>query len=103
MSQGSPRRFGVRSPFSRSEWLRLAAMYGFIAALHVAGWGFFLTYGGRLGPVYAGAGTLAYSFGLRHAFDADHISAIDDTTRFLIQRGKQPIGTGFFFSLRHSS
>jgi high-affinity nickel-transport protein len=78
-------------------------MYGFIAALHVAGWGFFLAYGGRLGPVYAGAGTLAYSFGLRHAFDADHISAIDDTTRFLIQRGKQPIGTGFFFSLGHSS
>jgi high-affinity nickel-transport protein len=78
-------------------------MYGLIAALHVAGWGFFLAYGHRLGPVYAGAGTLAYSFGLRHAFDADHISAIDDTTRFLMQRGKQPLASGFFFSLGHSS
>jgi high-affinity nickel-transport protein len=78
-------------------------MYGLIAALHVAGWGLFLTYGHRLGPVYAGAGTLAYSFGLRHAFDADHISAIDDTTRYLMQRGKQPLASGFFFSLGHSS
>jgi nickel/cobalt transporter (NiCoT) family protein len=78
-------------------------MYGFIVAVHVAGWGFFLYYGHRLGPVYAGAGTLAYSFGLRHAFDADHISAIDDTTRYLMQRGKQPLASGFFFSLGHSS
>jgi high-affinity nickel-transport protein len=92
-----------RLPFSRAEWWRLAAMYGVITAFHVLGWGFFLHYGHRLGPVYAGAGTLAYSFGLRHAFDADHISAIDDTTRFLMQRGQQPLATGFFFSLGHSS
>jgi nickel/cobalt transporter (NiCoT) family protein len=94
---------GGRLPFSGSEWWRLAAMSGFIVAAHVAGWGFFLYYGHRLGPVYAGAGTLAYSFGLRHAFDADHISAIDDTTRYLMQRGKQPLASGFFFSLGHSS
>jgi high-affinity nickel-transport protein len=92
-----------RLPFSRAEWWRLSAMYGIIAALHVIGWGFFLAYGNRLGPAYAGAGTLAYSFGLRHAFDADHISAIDDTTRYLMQRGKQPLASGFFFSLGHSS
>ncbi len=92
-----------RMPFSRPEWWRLSAMYGVIALFHVLGWGFFLHYGGRLGPVYAGAGTLAYSFGLRHAFDADHISAIDDTTRFLMQRGQQPLASGFFFSLGHSS
>ena len=49
--------------------------------------------------MYAGAGALAYTLGLRHAFDADHISAIDDTTRFLMQRGKRPLGVGFFFSL----
>jgi high-affinity nickel-transport protein len=89
--------------FSRSEVERLAGFYAVIAAFHVAGWGLFLYYGHRGGPVYAGAGALAYSFGLRHAFDADHISAVDDSTRFLMQRGKDPLGTGFFFSLGHSS
>jgi high-affinity nickel-transport protein len=92
-----------RSPFTGSEWSRLAAFYLAIAAFHAAGWGLFLYYGDRLGPAYAGAGALAYSFGLRHAFDADHISAVDDTTRFLMQRGERPLGVGFFFSLGHSS
>ena len=45
----------------------------------------------------------AYTFGLRHAFDADHISAIDNVTRKLMQEKKQPIGVGFFFSLGHST
>lgn len=53
-------------------------------------------------PATAGLGALAYSLGLRHAFDADHISAIDDTARFLIQKGKRPFGVGFF-SLGHST
>ena len=48
-------------------------------------------------------GLLAYGFGLRHAVDADHISAIDNTTRKLMQEGKRPIGVGFFFSLGHST
>jgi len=48
-------------------------------------------------------GLLAYGFGLRHAVDADHISAIDNTTRKLMQEGKKPIGVGFFFSLGHST
>ena len=51
----------------------------------------------------AATGWLAYGFGLRHAVDADHISAIDNTTRKLIQEGKRPVGVGFFFSLGHST
>jgi high-affinity nickel-transport protein len=89
--------------FAPAEWRRLGAFYGVIAALHIAGWGLFLHYGSTAGPVYAGAGALAYGFGLRHAFDADHVSAVDDSTRFLMQRGKTPLGTGFFFSLGHST
>ncbi|MDQ1723737.1 MAG: nickel/cobalt transporter (NiCoT) family protein, partial [Frankiaceae bacterium] len=53
--------------------------------------------------VYAGAGTLAYTLGLRHAFDADHIAAVDDTTRYLLQKGKRPLAVGLFFSLGHST
>jgi len=54
-------------------------------------------------PIMLGLGGLAYTFGLRHAFDADHISAIDNTTRKLLQEGKKPLGVGFFFSLGHST
>jgi high-affinity nickel-transport protein len=89
--------------FSRTETARLGGFFGFVALLHILGWGFFLYYSHDFGSVYAGAGALAYSFGLRHAFDADHISAIDDTTRFLLQKGKHPLGVGFFFSLGHST
>lgn len=95
----SPRKWG----FSRSEIARLGGFFGFISLLHVLGWGFFLYYAHDFGRVYAGAGALAYTFGLRHAFDADHISAVDDTTRFLMQKGKRPLGVGFFFSLGHST
>lgn len=93
----------ARIPFDQSERRRLTGFFGSIALLHVLGWGLFAHYGTRYGAAYAGAGSLAYVFGLRHAFDADHISAIDDTTRYLMQRGKRPLGTGFFFSLGHSS
>ena len=54
-------------------------------------------------PMLLGTAALAYSFGLRHAFDADHIAAIDNTTRKLMQEGKRPISVGFFFSLGHST
>ena len=90
-------------PFNRNQCYALSGMYGFIALLHAMGWGFFLYYQHKFGATYATAGGLAYSFGLRHAFDADHISAIDDTTRYLMQRGKKPVGVGFFFSLGHST
>jgi len=89
--------------FTRPEKFRLGGLFGSVAFLHVLGWGLFLTYHNQFGPVYAGAGALAYTLGLRHAFDADHISAIDDTTRFLLQKGKRPLGVGFFFSLGHST
>jgi high-affinity nickel-transport protein len=87
---------------SRREWLRLSGFACAVAALHVAGWGLFLYYS-RTQPALAGLGTLAYSFGLRHAFDADHIAAIDNTTRRFLQQGKRPLGVGFFFSLGHST
>ena len=54
-------------------------------------------------PILLGTATLAYTFGLRHAFDADHIAAIDNVTRKLMQDGKRPVAVGFFFSLGHSS
>jgi high-affinity nickel-transport protein len=50
-----------------------------------------------------GLGLAAYLFGVRHAFDADHISAIDDTVRYMLQQRKRPLGIGFFFSLGHAS
>jgi high-affinity nickel-transport protein len=87
---------------SRGEWARLSGFAGGVAFLHVAGWGLFLYYS-RSNPALAGLGTLAYTFGLRHAFDADHIAAIDNTTRKLLQQGKRPLGVGFFFSLGHST
>ncbi|MCW2963938.1 MAG: high-affinity nickel-transporter [Actinomycetia bacterium] len=87
---------------SRREWLRLSGFAGAVGALHVAGWGLFLYYS-RSQPALAGLGTLAYSFGLRHAFDADHIAAIDNTTRRFLQQGRRPLGVGFFFSLGHST
>src|SRR5712672_1278725 len=54
-------------------------------------------------PVLFGTSLLAYGFGLRHAVDADHIAAIDNVTRKLMQEGKRPIGVGFFFALGHST
>src|SRR5437870_10832089 len=87
---------------SRTEWLRLSGFGGAVLLLHVLGWGLFLYYS-RHHVALAGLGTLAYTFGLRHAFDADHIAAIDNTTRKLLQQGKRPLGVGFFFSLGHAS
>src|SRR5436853_4218243 len=87
---------------TRAEWRRLAGFGGGILLLHVLGWGFFLYYS-RHNPALAGLGTLAYTFGLRHAFDADHIAAIDNTTRKFLAEGKRSLGVGFFFSLGHST
>jgi nickel/cobalt transporter (NiCoT) family protein len=82
---------------------RLTSLFGSVALLHVLGWGIMLLLVAPRYPVMLGLGGLAYAFGLRHAFDADHISAIDNTTRKLLQEGKKPLGVGFFFSLGHSS
>jgi high-affinity nickel-transport protein len=84
-------------------------MFGFIALLHIAGFALLFAAVGHHYHVDAkttfgiGTGTLAYTLGLRHAFDADHIAAIDNTTRKLMAEGKRPMGVGFFFSLGHSS
>ena len=93
---------GTALRFTGDEWLRLAGFYGFIVALHVAGWGLYLYYSPAY-PALVGLGFVAYMFGLRHAFDADHIAAVDDTVRFMLQKGKRPLGIGFFFSLGHST
>ncbi len=87
---------------SRDEWLRLSGFGAAVLALHVVGWGLFLYYSGHYRPL-VGLGLTAYLFGLRHAFDADHIAAIDNTTRKLLAEGKRPVGVGFFFSLGHST
>jgi len=87
---------------TRTEWLRLSGFGGAVCFLHLAGWGLFLYYA-RRNPALAGLGSLAYTFGLRHAFDADHIAAIDNTTRKFLQDGKRSLGVGFFFSLGHST
>src|SRR6478735_11140160 len=87
---------------SRDERLRLAGFGAAIAVLHLVGWGLFLYYSSQYRPL-VGLGLTAYLFGLRHAFDADHIAAIDNTTRKLLQQGRRPMGVGFFFSLGHST
>ena len=85
-----------------SERQRLAGFFGGVGLLHVAGWGLLLAYAAGH-PGFFWLGGIAYTLGLRHAFDADHISAIDNTTRKLLQSGKRPMGVGFFFSLGHST
>jgi high-affinity nickel-transport protein len=90
------------SALTPGEWLSLSGFASAVAALHLVGWGLFLYYS-RGNPALAGLGTLAYAFGLRHAFDADHIAAIDNTTRKFLQDGKRSLGVGFFFSLGHST
>jgi high-affinity nickel-transport protein len=100
-AQGRPRR-GWTQSLSRREWLRLGGFASGVAFLHLLGFGLFLYYA-RDNPALAGLASLAYTFGLRHAFDADHIAAIDNTTRKLLQDGKRSMGVGFFFSLGHST
>ena len=102
MSVSSPE---LARHWTRAERVRLTGILGVIAAMHVAGWSMYLYYAHNLvgASSFAGAGTLAYALGVRHAFDADHIAAIDDTTRLMMQRGKRPVGVGFFFSLGHST
>ena len=102
-------RTPLRQRLTRDEWRRLYAMFGFIAFLHLAGAALmFAATGGHYelsdGSFFGwGTAVLAYTLGMRHAFDADHISAIDNTTRKLMSEGKRPLAVGFFFSLGHSS
>jgi high-affinity nickel-transport protein len=81
---------------------RIVGMYVFLAAINIGLWALaVVTF--RHYPVLLGTCFLAFSFGLRHAVDADHIAAIDNVTRKLMQQHRRPIGVGFFFSLGHST
>jgi high-affinity nickel-transport protein len=93
-----------------TRWRTIAIMAGVVLGLHLVG--FFLLVAlviphhyrlGSAGVFVLGTGLTAYALGLRHAFDADHISAIDNTTRKLMSEGRRPVSVGFFFSLGHSS
>jgi nickel/cobalt transporter (NiCoT) family protein len=91
-------------------WLSLGGMAGFILALHVIGWGLLIVViapahyqVGASGVFGVGLGVTAYTLGMRHAFDADHIAAIDNTTRKLMAGERRPLSIGFWFSLGHSS
>jgi high-affinity nickel-transport protein len=95
---------------SPSEWRRAGGLAAAVVALHVIGFGMLLLLVvprhfslGHAGVFGLGLGMTAYTLGLRHAFDADHIAAIDNTTRKLMSDGKRPMGVGFFFSLGHST
>jgi high-affinity nickel-transport protein len=100
----------LRGGLSSSEWGTVAGMAAVVVGLHVVG--FFLLFAvvvphrfdlGTSGFFGVGIGITAYTLGLRHAFDADHIGAIDNTTRKLMTDGQRPLSVGFFFSLGHSS
>src|SRR6202046_5261819 len=99
----------IRNGLTPSEWARTGGMAGTVIGLNVLGWGLLAAATGghyhinKTEVFGAGTGILAYTLGLRHAFDADHIAAIDNTTRKLVNEGKRPLSVGFFFSLGHSS
>src|SRR5436190_15345214 len=112
-----------RASLNTGDRASIGGMYGFIVLLHLIGFGVLLAFvvprGYNLGAtgIYGvGVGVLAYTFGLRHAFDADHIAAVDNTTRKLMadnearraagvrpEDARKPLSVGFWFSLGHST
>src|SRR5262245_62319747 len=113
-----------RRSLNRRDWTSLAGMYGFIVFLHLVGFGVLFglvipqhyQLGGDHPEFTIGVGILAYTLGLRHAFDADHIAAVDNTTRKLMadnadkiangasrEQIQRPLSVGFWFSLGHST
>jgi high-affinity nickel-transport protein len=99
----------IRSALTRREWAGVAGMATVVVGLHVFGWFTLLAlvvphhYSLGTQVFGVGIGVTAYTLGLRHAFDADHIAAIDNTTRKLMADGQRPLSVGFFFSLGHST
>jgi high-affinity nickel-transport protein len=99
-----------RAPLTRGEWSAIVMMTVVVIGLTVVGWGMLLA---LVSPHHyqidantafgVGLGVTAYTLGMRHAFDADHIAAIDNTTRKLMADGKRPVTVGFWFSLGHST
>ena len=99
----------VKRSLTGPEWARAGGMTAAVVALHVIGW---VTLVAIVSPAHyslgtktfgVGIGVTAYTLGMRHAFDADHISAIDNTTRKLMADRQRPLSVGFFFSLGHST
>jgi high-affinity nickel-transport protein len=102
------RRGALLASLGSRDRTRLTAMTGVVAALHISGIGLLclVVFQGGSGAAHGfgfGLGITAYVLGMRHAFDADHIVAIDNTTRKLIADGKRPLAVGFWFSLGHST
>jgi high-affinity nickel-transport protein len=100
----------VKDGLDAGQWRTVFGMAAVVLGLHVVG--FTLLFAvvapndytlGASGAFTVGVGFTAYTLGMRHAFDADHISAIDNTTRKLMNEGKRPMSVGFFFSLGHST
>jgi high-affinity nickel-transport protein len=81
---------------------RIIGIYGLLGVVNIGAW-IWATIALHDKPILLGTAFLAYTFGLRHAVDADHIAAIDNVTRKLMQEGKRPVSVGFFFSLGHST
>jgi nickel/cobalt transporter (NiCoT) family protein len=109
MADPRARLVKIRNGLTPSEWARAGGMAVTIGVLNVLGW---VMLAAAVGGHYHinkteifgfGTGILAYTLGMRHAFDADHIAAIDNTTRKLVNDGKRPMSVGFFFSLGHST
>src|SRR2546430_6335346 len=110
MSRDGSRWARIKAALTPREWRRAAGLAIAVLGLHVIGFVTLLVFVvpqhfslGKEGVFGLGLGITAYTLGLRHAFDADHISAIDNTTRKLMADGKRPLSVGFFFSLGHSS
>jgi nickel/cobalt transporter (NiCoT) family protein len=91
---------------AKPDWLgfrgRIIAIFASLIVANLAAWIWALIAFVHQ-PVLIGTAVLAYSLGLRHAIDADHIAAIDNVTRKLMQEGKRPVAVGFFFALGHST
>ncbi|MCV7068432.1 HoxN/HupN/NixA family nickel/cobalt transporter [Mycolicibacterium farcinogenes] len=111
MTLGAPTETATKpARFDRADWVSIATIGGVVLLLHVFGWGV-LIFGvapqhitlGSAGVFGVGLGVTAYLLGVRHAFDADHIAVIDNTTRKLVGEGTRSWSAGFWFSLGHSS
>jgi high-affinity nickel-transport protein len=106
-STALPSAAGAR--WRRPDWVRFSALIAVIAGMHALAFGILA---GLVAPHHysvgkqvfgLGLGITAYTLGMRHAFDADHIAAIDNTTRKLMADGKRPVSAGFWFALGHST
>lgn len=112
-----PIQRGPRSPvptstgfrWRRDDTIRTAGLLAVIALMHLVAWGVLVLvvvparYQVGSAVLGIGLGVTAYTLGIRHAFDADHIAAIDNTTRKLMADGRRPISVGFWFALGHST